>query len=185
MGICVGWTITQDISQKAWDAMRHDFILIASSYDVKLREWNEQERSRRGLLMRLLSSDVPAQPFDIQVNSDDALKVAPGLGPSRQGINRITPDNQEWYAWQVDRRQGEGWCKTNAHYNDQLLFAALMLLEKHAPKSVVITQNDYDFDVFGSVRKWVKEATNIQLPKMRHARIPSPQERPPSSKLAP
>ena len=183
MGICVGWTITQDISQKAWDAMRHDFVLVASGYDAILRERNEQERARRGLIMRLLSPDLPPQPFDIQINNADTLKVAPGLGPSRLGSERITSRNQEWYAWQVDRKQGDGWCKTNAHYHDKLLFAALMLLEKHAPKSVIITQNDYDFDVFDDIRKWVKETTNMQLPKMRHARIPS--DPPSSSKMTP
>lgn len=161
MGVCVGWTLKNDIAPDAWKNIQQDFDKIAQAYPEHMKQQRRDQKSKAPFLMRLTMGKLPDPIFEINQNSNDRLVVSPGLG--RHRLDLITAENQTWSTWQLDRQKGEGWCKTNCKLHDQLLFAALMLVEKHAPGQLIMTQNDYEGDIFGEVAGWVEEKTGMKL----------------------
>lgn len=158
MGICLGWTQSVDITPQAWARIREDFQTLADPYQVELTARREQFHANSSFLVGLLQPRPPTPAFEVSLASDEALEVCVGRGPDPKGEP----------SWRLERTAGENWFRQEpmGHegvYQGETLMAALLLVERHAPGVVHITQDDYEPGCWGQTAAWMATAVEGEL----------------------
>ena len=162
MGVCLGWTLNQDIPQPAWENIVKEFQALPAIYSQELKRRAAEDKKRLPLFLSIFQSNPPEEPCKIKEASADAIEVSPGT--SKGGPNSPDPDLLlSLWSWRLDRTEGEGWAKQFGRYDGEMLFAALLLVERHAPGLVLITQDDYEPGCWEQAATWVGAAVGAQL----------------------
>lgn len=166
MGICLGWTQQEDIAPETWDRIRADFELLAEPYQEKLARQADKYR----VLGITLFGAPPSIPYRIVEISPDRLVVLPSA--ELTGGAESSEEMRDAYAWQVDRESGDNWFRQNNHshgmYHGEMLMATLLLIERHAPGVILVTQNDYEPGCWQEAAEWMEPVVGGPLQVPRH-----------------
>lgn len=149
MGIHLGWNQCADIPANAWARVCADFQKLEGPYQAEIVARRARQRAKLPMLAALFQA-MPKPAFEVARVTDEVLEVLPSLAMRTWGQP----------AWRLERVAGENWFKQGllgdeGAYQGEMLLAALLLVERHAPGTVQITQDDYGRGCWAQAASWM------------------------------